>query len=868
MTAHLHVDQGWVLVLLWLVPLLAAWWHLLLARRQRALEAFVSAPLQAKLAPAPARRRRIWQFGLVYAGLALALIAAARPRWGLREAPILTLGHDVMICIDVSRSMLARDVHPNRLQRVKADVLDLIRELEGDRAGIVAFRRGASLLCPLTRDSRFLLQIVEGIDIDSAPPGETDIAAAIRKALDAFESRDAGARSILLISDGEALTGDTLAAAEAARDAGIPIFTVGIGSREGATVPGDDGRPLTFEGSPVISRLQHEALHRIAAVSGGTYWPIERAGTAHTTLGTLYRRHLKPRHSREAAEARLPQPVERYQWFLFPAVILLLGAALLSPGRPGSRPARRMSGAARLALLLPALLGLMLAPATRAGTGTAAAPAGRAAARLAQRLHRDGRYHEAAAAYGEAARDAAPRERERYNLNAALALLAAGDHDAAAERLEAVRPDKPQQQARAAAALGAARYRSAAALPDDAAGDAAPERLRLFQDAAEAFRQALRRSDADGEERDTLRSNLAVAMSALPEAERAALDARIRERYGNQDAGTLADLLLQRQRRLQEETAAALALESPDQVTTLEQLALQQRELADVWIPLLERADAELAQRGEPGSRELSEALGNYASQARRHALTAAERLRDLDPSGAAYGDRALQHAYGLWKGMVPHPLLLQEDSRRQEAVNTALAAGDMSGTARQEAIADQREAALLSALFHDRFNRDVPEAGLPGEDGISPETRTAILELADQARQAQEQAADDMAGGNTEAARQQAEAAWERLLQIEKLLPQPPQQQPDGTPDAPPPEQDPSETQPQPAPADTPPDEDPEPSPSPPETVEQGQMEQDFDAERIEQMLDRALEREQEHEADKRRRRRHMPLPPSERDW
>jgi len=126
-------------------------------------------------------------------------------------------GRDLIIALDVSRSMLAQDVHPNRLQRAKADIQDLLRELRGDRAALIAFRGKAVQLCPLTTDYAYLEQALAEVSPESAPRGETDIGDAVTKALEAFES-DAGAyQAIILISDGEDLAGRIKAAAESAR---------------------------------------------------------------------------------------------------------------------------------------------------------------------------------------------------------------------------------------------------------------------------------------------------------------------------------------------------------------------------------------------------------------------------------------------------------------------------------------------------------------------------------------------------------------------------------------------------------------------------------------------------------------------------
>ena len=178
--------NAWMLYTLWLAPALGLIWLMLYRRRARALANFLSPAMRQKLCPPAQPHRFYWQWSCLLAGCLLTLLAAARPQWGLREETVLQRGRDLIVALDVSRSMLAQDVHPNRLLRAKADVQDLLRELRGDRAALLAFRGRAVLLCPLTTDYGYLEQILDDASIDSAPRGETDIGDAIRKSLDAF----------------------------------------------------------------------------------------------------------------------------------------------------------------------------------------------------------------------------------------------------------------------------------------------------------------------------------------------------------------------------------------------------------------------------------------------------------------------------------------------------------------------------------------------------------------------------------------------------------------------------------------------------------------------------------------------------------
>jgi len=216
MNIEVQFVNAWVLYLLWLVPVIAWWWYAAGKKLEDRLASFISPDMQKKLRPTASGLRFRWQVGLLSTGMFLLLVAAARPQWGVREERVYQRGRDLVIALDVSRSMLANDVHPNRLQRAKADIMDLIKELRGDRAALLVFRRKAIMLCPLTTDYSYLKQTLETVSTDSAPAGETDIGDAIAKALESLKTDEGAHKAIILISDGEDLSGRGLTAAQEA----------------------------------------------------------------------------------------------------------------------------------------------------------------------------------------------------------------------------------------------------------------------------------------------------------------------------------------------------------------------------------------------------------------------------------------------------------------------------------------------------------------------------------------------------------------------------------------------------------------------------------------------------------------------------
>ena len=316
-----------MLALVALVPVAGLWWSFLKARREKALTRITL--------NVPKSKTSGLQSAAILLGLGLSLFAASRPQWGKSTERLVQKSRNVVIAIDVSRSMLAEDVRPNRLERAKADVADLIDSLDGDRCALVAFRRTGVTICPLTTDRGYLRGALEQMTPDSAPRGETDLGSAIRESLKALDPAADDHNAIIIISDGGDLRGEALTGAGQAEKRGIPIFTVGIGDpRNGATIPDGTGRDVVRHGGEVVKvKLEEAALAAIAKASGGgCYVPLATAGTAETTLGAIYRRYLRRIAAQEQNE-EAERAAERYQFFLIPGVLLLILGAALSKGR-------------------------------------------------------------------------------------------------------------------------------------------------------------------------------------------------------------------------------------------------------------------------------------------------------------------------------------------------------------------------------------------------------------------------------------------------------------------------------------------------------------------------------------------------------
>ena len=328
-----------LLWLLMLVPLLGAglWWAL--RQRRRALLRFAQAHLLASLAPdlSPSldNRRQLWRAGLMLGVVSLLLIALAGPQWGFRWETLERRGVDIVIALDTSRSMLAEDIKPNRLERAKLAVQDLIQQLRGDRLGLVPFAGSAFVQCPLTLDYGAFAENLRALEVGIIPKGGTSLAAAIQTGIEAFEGRYGKDAVLLIITDGEDHEGRIEAAAQQARDTGIRIYTIGIGTSEGELIVVTEDGQSTFlkdrHGRVVKSRLNARGLQDIAIATGGAY--IYAAGQ-NLGLDEVYRRYigrLEGRAFTSTVERRFHQ---RFQWPLFGALVLLGLEAVLPVLRP------------------------------------------------------------------------------------------------------------------------------------------------------------------------------------------------------------------------------------------------------------------------------------------------------------------------------------------------------------------------------------------------------------------------------------------------------------------------------------------------------------------------------------------------------
>lgn len=292
-------------------------------RKQAALAKFASHHLVGQLTRNISGRKRRYKLLLLLAAIFFCFAALARPQYGHKWIDVKRKGIDLLFALDTSKSMLAEDMKPNRLKRAHFAILDFVRQLDGDRVGILPFAGSAYLMCPLTIDYDAFEQSLAAVNTGVIPRGGTNIAEVINKAVDILHN-DANHKILIILTDGENLEGDVISAAKEAAEKGLTIYTIGLGSSQGELIPlggGNQGFVKDKDGNFVTSKLDEETLSAIAEKSGGMYAPLGAAGEG---LETIYQQKLALIPKEELAEKRHKIPLERFEWPLAAALVLLV----------------------------------------------------------------------------------------------------------------------------------------------------------------------------------------------------------------------------------------------------------------------------------------------------------------------------------------------------------------------------------------------------------------------------------------------------------------------------------------------------------------------------------------------------------------
>ncbi|MBL8843900.1 MAG: VWA domain-containing protein [Planctomycetes bacterium] len=785
-------EPRWLQSLWLLLPL--AWLLIRGERRRRAAATRFAAPLlAAQLLPPLGGARPWWRIACTLLGLAALAVAAAGPRLGLRVEPTQQRGADLLVLLDVSRSMLSEDVAPNRLERARSDVRDLVDRLEGHRVGLVLFAGKATLACPLTFDKAFFRAALAEAGPGSAPLGGTAIGDALRTALEALPAAGEREQALLLITDGEDHESMPLEAARAAAERGVRLFTVGLGDpQEGARVPTPDAAGaaayLKHEGQEVWSKMQEGLLSELATLTGGAYVP---ARTRHFDLGALYVDHLAKLRRGDLGLTRRQRHTPRFAWLIGAALLFLAAARVLAPRRLAPAATRRFEPL-RAAGLLAALL-LAAPPAGAASDAPSAVAEG--IARLAK--------GDSAAAIErfDAAAALAPQELAIV-FDRGCAKQQAGDREGAtADFTRAATARDPALAAKARFNLGtlavARAQEKLGADPEEAEGEARTESLAAIDEAVGRFRSALAVAPDHAAARKNL-EQLKVWRKHIEER----WAARDRERRREQlDVAQFLDWLREEEGRWRDAVRPlATVADSPLRRTAVEALVRQQRELLGE-LPTVKEKLAKLVEQAaeqaappaappgsDPGSdpapppappdpaqfeaalRTFVAAVDAIGASLRRgeEALAA----RDFGQGDAA-GFAAQQGIDALWAQLVGlAPLIVRGDEVAARAA-TAIVPFTGEGAAPladdTDALRSLREAPERLALFVPLL---APHAEAATADEALRPAAARTLEVAPALAAAVAQAQEALRTPDAAAARPPLEEAARLLKELRELLP------------------------------------------------------------------------------------------------
>ena len=312
--------------LLWIIPLLAVVRIGVLWQRHKRLQKIGDAALLKQLMPDVSKARREWKFGLLMAAIALMVVMLARPQMGSKVSNDKRNGIETIIAIDISNSMLARDVVPSRLDKSKMLVENLVDNFTNDKIGLVVFAGDAFVQLPITSDYVSAKMFLQSIAPSLITTQGTDVARAITLASNSFTQQQGVGRAIILITDGEDHEGGAEESAKQARKKGINVFILGIGSTKGATIPVGNGDYLKdASGNVVMTALNEQMCRSVAQAGSGTYIHVDNTSDAQEKLNS----ELSKLQKGETQSVVYSEYAEQFQAFAILVLILLIVEACL-----------------------------------------------------------------------------------------------------------------------------------------------------------------------------------------------------------------------------------------------------------------------------------------------------------------------------------------------------------------------------------------------------------------------------------------------------------------------------------------------------------------------------------------------------------
>ena len=315
-----NIEMLWWLIA---VPVFVIGYVVSTKRKQRQLQEFGDKELMAQLMPDASKSRPIWKFCLLIVAFVLLVVAAARPQYGQKENTVKRQGIEVMVALDISNSMLAEDVAPNRLDRAKQMLSKMIDHMVDDKVGLVVFAGEAFTQLPITCDYVSAKMFLNTITPNLIQTQGTAIGTALQTAISSFGSLESEAgRAIVLITDGENHEDDAIAAAKQAHELGMQVFVIGIGKPEGAPIPkpGTNDYFKDRSGQVVVSKLNEEMCQQIAEAGSGVYVRCDNTNTAMRAL----QQELDRIATTELETTVYADYNEQYQSFALIALLLLM----------------------------------------------------------------------------------------------------------------------------------------------------------------------------------------------------------------------------------------------------------------------------------------------------------------------------------------------------------------------------------------------------------------------------------------------------------------------------------------------------------------------------------------------------------------
>jgi len=426
-------EPAWLAVLL-LVPLFAAGAVLTARLRRKQWAAFAAPRLRAKLLRRGSPLPRWLAFSFLMVAVILLALGMARPQTTKESRVETSLGRNVMLALDLSRSMLVTDLKPDRLTQAKTLCFELMEALPSDRIGLIGFAGTPYLFAPLTPDHAAVREMIDQVDMDFIPVGGSDLEAAVELAIKTLKETGQKENALIVLSDGDETTGRMAKLASDAKKAGVYVFAIAVGTEQGDYVPNSefpDGRHRDKSNSLVRSAINTTALKKLAADTGGRF----AVATSAANIPEMVKAAITDMEQFEIESRDRFVPVEYFQWFVLPGILFLMASVIAGTRWRGLGPA---------SAAVSALLMFSLQPA-RAGIEQDARQA------LSQ-----GRNEEAADLYGKLAEEAKETDKAfRYRLAQGNAAYQHGDLDEARHAFsEALRSEDPKVRAAAHHGLG------------------------------------------------------------------------------------------------------------------------------------------------------------------------------------------------------------------------------------------------------------------------------------------------------------------------------------------------------------------------------------------------------------------------------